>query len=162
VNIWNLAIVIKIASQILFGWLFIINDPMFIINNILIQVLFTTFQSHVDKPLVCNLIELHFMLYIPLVHWSANLYSLIFRTSVMQHECLGFFIISSFVECTNYGVDFHHSIWGLKVEMRKIGFSTFKGWSIFVLIVHLICGSLVDITIDFLFFFISEYFLNYA
>lgn len=102
---------------------------------------------------------MHFMLYIPLIKWSTNLYSLIFWASVMQHKSLWFFIISCFIKCTNYSIDFYHSIWWLVVNMHKIGFSTFKCWSVFVLIIHFFSCSLVNITINFLLFFISENFL---
>jgi len=100
------------------------------------------------------------MLYIPLIEWSANLYSLVFWTSIMQHKSLWFFIISWFIKSTNYSFNFHHSIWWLVIKMRKISFSTFMSWSVFMLIIHFFGSSLVNITINFLLFFISKYFLD--
>jgi hypothetical protein len=102
-------------------WLLIIDDPVFVINNILVEMLGTTLQVNVDKPLVGEAIECHVVADVPLVHGAAKLHFLVSWTSVMKHEDLRLFRVFFLIEGAHDGVDLEITVWGYEGTERVFG-----------------------------------------
>jgi len=61
--------IVDISEIILFLGFFFIDNPVFIIDNILIEIL-SSLKMECDEPLVCEIVKVHWVSYFPVVHSS--------------------------------------------------------------------------------------------
>jgi hypothetical protein len=75
--------IVFVSSGVHPDWLFLIVDPVVVVDDVLVVVLLSHLQVQSNEPLVCEWIELHVMSLLPVVERSANLNFIVSGTSIV-------------------------------------------------------------------------------
>ena len=111
----NTAIVINVAGLIFSLRFFIVYDPVLVINDVFVEELSACLQMDCDEPLVSEIVELHVMPSLPIVHRAAQLNHVVSWTSVVQHEYLWLLSALFLVESADDRVNLQDAVMLIKL-----------------------------------------------
>ena len=106
-------VIVSVAARVHSDWLFFVSDPVVVIDDVLVEVLFSNLQVKGDEPLVGKWIELHVMSLVPVVHGATDLDFVMSWASVVEHENLRLLAEHCGIKCRHDGVNLLDLVWGL-------------------------------------------------